>query len=469
MMRRRKAFLAVCLIMVAAISLLVPSTVMADKWQVDSDISAGGVQHQVDLTAEAGSTVSTSAQIVLDYQGGHHLLAGDPLNFTGSSPSLPAGYTVAPLTGNAPNPWNNGASPYIVGSSTITFTAPSVPDDYTYPVHYHDAIGYASNTLNGGDNFVIHLTVTPFIEQLVDMGIIDLVEWRHRDPCPETLTVDFHGVITTVPTTVDGVLCRDCYAHNPDELHLLFIESGTRVLDSQGNPVRLIEIAPADAPELPLNTVLVRQAYDFQPSGTTFDKQASLTLGYHLDDLPEDAERVLMAYHSAGATWNEIETKSTQVADIGTLTGTVGHFTVFATLAEVPAFEVSNLSVTPSRTKIGSFLTFAVRTGEQVEVSVDVANAGKHQAGAPVVLEMNGNKQGNHDVYLSPGESEQVVYTLAGNAPGRHVVAVEGLTGEFTTSLWINWALIIGLSATLAAVILLAVFGIRWYRRTHVA
>ena len=153
--------------------------------------------------------------------------------------------------------------------------------------------------------------------------------------CSETFTVDFDGRKTSVPATADGVLCRDCLAHSADELHSLFIESQTQVLDSQGNPVELIEVTPTDAPELPLNTVLVRQAYDFQPSGTTFDRQTTLTLGYHVDDLPDDAVRVLMAYHSADGGWTEIDTEATQLAEMATLEGLVNHFTVFATLAEV--------------------------------------------------------------------------------------------------------------------------------------
>ncbi|MGB2853179.1 MAG: hypothetical protein WBC55_01895, partial [Dehalococcoidia bacterium] len=175
------------------------------------------------------------------------------------------------------------------------------------------------------------------------------------------------------------------------------------------------------------------------------------------------------AYYGSEATWTEIDdVETTQVADIGSLTGFFNHLTIFATLAEVPevpGFEVSNLSVAPSRREIWSFLTFAVVTGEEAIVSVDVANIGNHEASHTVSLEVNDETKANHDVGLTPGQSKEVVFVLSDNESGRNVVVVEDLTGEFTHSLWINWALIIGLGAALVAIIVLAFFGVRWYLR----
>jgi len=283
--------------------------------------------------------------------------------------------------------------------------------------------------------------------------------------CPETFTVDFQGEITEVPMTGDGVLCANCEAPSPNGLHLLEIEKQTQVLDADGEPVTLVEIREVDSPPLPNHTFLVGDALDFTPSGLSFDKRASLTLGHTIPSLPNDAVRVAMAYHGSNGVWNEVKTDATQVADIASLTGDINHFTVFAILAEVPAFEVTNLSIAPSRTEIWPFLTFAVRTGAQAEVSVEVANTGKHEAAYGVTLQLDGETTANHETTLAPGEIEDVVFTLTDNPAGRHFVKVEELTGEFTHSLWINWALIIGLGAGLLIVILLAILGVWWYRR----
>jgi len=266
-----------------------------------------------------------------------------------------------------------------------------------------------------------------------------------------------------VPVTPDSVLCRDCSAPDPQDLHLLFIEKATQVLDENGDPLKLIVIRKTNAPAVPLYAVLVPDAFDFTPSGTTFSKLVRLTLGHAIQDVPDDALALLLAYFGDDGTWHEVATQDTQLASITELTGEVNHFTVFATLAEVPGFEVSNLATTPSRTKIWLFLTFAVRTGQRAQVSVDVNNVGAHDAGYSLILELNGEAAGNHDVYLAPGESTQVLFTLSDNPMGRHFVEVAGLTGEFTHSLWINWPLIIGLAATLVMLILMAFFGMRWY------
>jgi len=271
--------------------------------------------------------------------------------------------------------------------------------------------------------------------------------------------------------TTDGVLCGNCYSASPDGMHLFEIDRSTKVLDSNGDPVNLIDITEVHSPALPLYTVLVGNMYEFAPSGVTFDKQVRLTLGYNVDQLPADALRVLMAYYGSEAVWTEIEdVETTQVADIGTLTGFFNHLTIFATLAEVPGFEVSNLSVAPSRREIWPFLTFAVVTGEEAVVSVDVANVGNHEASHTVSLEVNGETKANREVNLTPWQSSEVAFALSDNEPGRHVVVVEDLTGEFTHSLlWVNWALIIGLGAALLIIIVLAFFGVRWYLRRAVA
>jgi len=272
--------------------------------------------------------------------------------------------------------------------------------------------------------------------------------------------------------TTDGVLCGNCYSASPDGMHLFEIDRSTKVLDSNGDPVNLIDITEVHSPALPPYTVLVGNMYEFAPSGVTFDKQVRLTLGYNVDQLPANALRVLMAYYGSEEVWTELETESTQVADIGTLTGFFNHLTIFATLAEVPEvprFEVNNLSVAPSRREIWPFLNFAVVTGEEAVVSVDVSNVGNYEASHTVILQVNGETKANHDVGLTPGQSSEVAFVLSDNEPGRHVVVVEGLTGEFTHSLWINWALIIGLGAALLIIIVLAFFGVRWYLRRAVA
>lgn len=262
--------------------------------------------------------------------------------------------------------------------------------------------------------------------------------------------------------TSDGRICEYCYAPDFDEMRILEIERGTQVLDSEGNVVTLIEIQEVETLYLPMGTELVGPAYDFTPSGISFDRPILITMDYLVSDLPGDLLSVTMAYLSSELVWEPIETQSSQLAELGSLTGTANHFTIFAILAQVPSFEVSDLSITTSRAEVWSFLTFAVRVGEQAEVSVDVTNNGGHEASHVIGLQVNGEMVASQEVTLSPGQSERVFFALPNNGSGDYEVVVGDLSGEFSSYLWINWWLIIGI---LAVIVLLGSFAVWRYRR----
>lgn len=276
------------------------------------------------------------------------------------------------------------------------------------------------------------------------------------------LTVDFLGEITRGPITYDGRLLDDLDAPSPDGMHLLELDSGTRTLDSDGEVVTLIEIIEVDAPPLLASTVLVGNAYDFGPSNSTFSQPVMLTLSYNVTDLPEDTLAVVMAYYSTEGVWIELETESPEVAEIGSLTGTTDHFTVFAMFAEVPSFELGDLSIAPSHSEIWAFPTFVVKTGEDALITINVANTGNREATYTATLQIDGEIRDTSQVTLVPGQSKLVVFTISDNEPGQHQVVVDGLSGEWTTSLWINWLLI---GIIIAALLLIVFFTVWSYRR----
>jgi hypothetical protein len=320
-------------------------------------------------------------------------------------------------------------------------------DSFTYQAH--DGTDYSENA-------TVIITVNP----VLDGGGGGGGGWV-GPACPSTLTVDFLGNITEASMKSNGRLCEDLDAPSPDGMHLLEIGEGTQTLDSQGDVVKLIEITEATPPSLPASTVIVGSAYNFSPSGITFSQPVNLTLGYNVGDLPEDTLALSMEYYSSEEGWVELESESSQVAEIGSLTGTTEHFTVFAILADLPSFEVSNLSITPSETDIWGFLAFAVRTGAEAVITIDVANNANHEASYTVSLQVNGEIRATQEITLVPGQSEQVVFTITGNEPGQYVIVVDDLSEEFTSSLRINWLLIIDIFLILALIGLLA----WWYRR----
>ena len=351
----------------------------------------------------------------------------------------------AVLVGNV----SNGAlTLYSNGSFIYTPNADfNGADTFTYKAY--DGIAYSGNA-------TVTITVNPVANGGGGGGGLSIgIGVRY-------LTVDFLGEITRGPITDDGRLMVDLDAPSPDGLHLLELDNGTKTVDSEGGVVTLIVIREIEAPPLPANTVLVGSAYDFGPSNITFSQPVRLTLSYNVTELPEDTLAVVMSYYGTEGAWVEMETESSQVAEIGSLTGITNHFTVFALFAEVTNFEVSDLSIDPSQREIWAFPTFLVRTGEEAFISINVSNNANREASYTATLWVDGEIRATREVTLTPGESKLVVFTVSGIEPGRHIIAVDGLSAEFTSSVWINWWLV---GIIIAALVLIVLFTVWSYRR----
>ena len=295
-------------------------------------------------------------------------------------------------------------------------------------------------------------------------------------------TVDFLGKITTVEASEDGRPLVDVLAYSPDNAHLLEIEAGTRASDSDGNAVTYITIRQTQVQQLPVNTVLADEAYNITPSGTTFDRSISLSLGLKVEDLPDEFISIGMAYLDPDLGWIHLNSVRNQVAGAESLTSVVDHFTVFAILVQIPeetpiatpttgpdtqpppaaaSFVLSNLSITTSESKTWKGLTFVARYGEDAEITLDVTNNGGQTGTYQVFLLLNGARVDTATVNVAPGETQHVVFNVTGNEPGIYTVQVGELSGEFESSSWINWWLMAGFAVALILLAWLAFFLIR--------
>jgi hypothetical protein len=140
----------------------------ADDVSIDNDITTNAADHSYTVSVAPGATVSTTAQVVVDYQGSNHLLAGSAIIVSQDSVTgglVPADLVVTPASGSVPAVWT-AASPKFGISSSVSFTAPTTPGTY------HTNIKYAPTTFTcapgnsgclssgTGDPFSINLTVT---------------------------------------------------------------------------------------------------------------------------------------------------------------------------------------------------------------------------------------------------------------------------------------------------------------------
>jgi uncharacterized repeat protein (TIGR01451 family) len=302
-------------------------------------------------------------------------------------------------------------------------------------------------------------------------------------------TVDFLGKITQERATSDGRPMKTIVATSPDGAHVLEIPQGTAARNASGGEVLLVVIRETASPQLPQNTVLIGSAYNFEPSGTTFDKPIKLTLAYDVNDLPERVRSVGTAYYLAVPGWTYLETESDIVAELGRLTSPVNHFTVFAVLAQVepeapvipppppttttqpqpsqppppppppppataPAsFTLSNLDIETSMQETFGVLTYVRRTGEAATVSVDVTNNGGQAGSYNVVLTVNGVERASQVVSLVPGQTLTLEFNLPSNETGTYDIEIGGLKGSFLSEMWINWWLIVATAALIALIV----------------
>jgi len=296
-------------------------------------------------------------------------------------------------------------------------------------------------------------------------------------------TVDFLGRITTVEASEDGRPLEDVVAYSPDNTHLLEIKAGTRATDSRGKAVTYIVIRRAEVQQLPQNVELAGGAYNITPSGTTFDRSISLSLGLKVEDLPDEFISIGMAYYDPALGWMHLNSVRNQVAGAESLTSAVDHFTVFAILVQIPeetpiatpttgpdsqlptpaaaSFVLSNLSITTSESKTWKGLTFVARYGEDAEITLDATNIGGQTGTYQVFLLLNGARVDTLTLNLAPGETQHVVFNVTGNEPGIYTVQVGELSGEFESSSWINWWLMAGFTAAFILLVWLSFFLIR--------
>ncbi len=293
--------------------------------------------------------------------------------------------------------------------------------------------------------------------------------------------------------------------YDPDDENFLTIDRGTPVICGDcvgcGSYPLLVEITEIeDFPPAPEGTEIIA-AYDCTGykgkkvcSHVTFGKPIVLLLRYDPDELPEGTSSVFIArYNSDLGMWEPLPPDTGRVAEVGEATGLISMFSTFAVVAELsppappepqpqptptppeptpppsPAhFVASDLKVVPSLEKIGIWnaLTFVVRMGESVTITVNVGNDGGQEGSYVANLNINGQTQDTKEITLHPGQGQELVFTTIENEPGHYVVQIGDLSGEFTTLLWVNWWLIGGLIAAFALLGWLAWY-YGYYRRKH--
>jgi hypothetical protein len=266
----------------------------------------------------------------------------------------------------------------------------------------------------------------------------------------------------------DGSILEPLAAPNPDRTHWFEMEQGTRALDDEENIITLIEIRVTDDPPIEGDEVIVGDTYIINPANVTFSKQVIFTLGYGVDELPEDVSSVTMSSYETVIGWIDLEAESNVVAGVGELSTSIEESGIFAIIAEVTpqnppaAFALDDLKINPWATKFWQPFTFLIRVGEHATVTIFITNLGGQEGTHVAHLMQNGTIVATYDIFLLPGQGRVTSFDISGIEPGDYTIEIGDWSADFSSTIWINWWLIAGLAAALAVIVWAA-----WYYGYH--
>jgi len=242
-----------------------------------------------------------------------------------------------------------------------------------------------------------------------------------------SITASVLGQSNSIQLSEMGVLENAVALSSADGKVKLNFKANTTI-DIQGESLTVTkEVSP---PSPPADIELV-DAYNFNPSNTTFNPALTLAFNYDPSGLPEGVtESGLFIAYWNGSDWAPMTT--TADSQDNSLTTQVSHLTIFAILgmkgeAAPPSpasFAVSNLKVSPS----------SVKPGEAVTITADVKNSGGSEGSYAAVLKINNVNEAETEAAVGAGETEKVAFIVTKGTAGAYNVSIDGQGGAFTVS-----------------------------------
>jgi hypothetical protein len=301
--------------------------------------------------------------------------------------------------------------------------------------------------------------------------------------------------VTNFPTAVNaqGVLSQDVYAWSNDNNVLVYIPADTTVLSSTGTALSQISITQmATPPPVPTGAGIIGLAYDFEPSGTTFNPAATIRFSYNPASLPtgvSPSSLQIAYYNTATSSWVTLTTTEVDTAN-HFIYAQISHFTSYAlTYGNVAVAQAQTTTTTTSvtttpiviaattpvvtttttttstpvvttTTPIGTTTTTPVttttttpvvtplpatfetsalsispseiNTGDTATIQATVTNSGDVSGTYTAVLKIDGNIESTKDLALTAGEAQNVVFSVSESTAGTYSVDVDGQTGTLT-------------------------------------
>ncbi|MFC1913289.1 hypothetical protein ACFLX7_03760 [Chloroflexota bacterium] len=113
--------------------------------------------------------------------------------------------------------------------------------------------------------------------------------------------------------------------------------------------------------------------------------------------------------------------KNLPLAASATLLLTLSILSCTSSLSQIAEVSVTNLSVTPAH----------IQTGEKVTITIDVANSGGLEGAYHIGLDINNIRYTARDMFVPPGSTESVTYSVIISEAGDYTATVDDLSQTF--------------------------------------
>ena len=282
-------------------------------------------------------------------------------------------------------------------------------------------------------------------------------------------TTSVNGVTdVTGVVNAQGVFTQDVNAYSDDNNVILHILSATNGLTVSGAPLTQISITHmATPPAFQTGAGMITPAYDFEPSGATFNQPATVTFNYDPTKIPAGVSATglqICYYDNTTSSWISVPAQGNT---FHTISAQITHFTAFAvTYGVEPLTQTTTTTTTTTNTTTTTIMptttttsqpvitttavvtpavaTFkansliinpsSVKPGATVTIYLTITNTSEVSGTDTVVLTVNNQAVDSKNVAIDGGASSVVTFNTQSNISGTFYVAVAGLNGNFTVT-----------------------------------
>jgi hypothetical protein len=230
-----------------------------------------------------------------------------------------------------------------------------------------------------------------------------------------------------------GVFSSEFFAKTWDGLLRLVFPIGSRGQTSEGWGLSYITLTPVPQVEqnlpIPEGAATIGLTYKLGPGGATFSPPITLTMLYKDEQIPpkiREQDLVITRWDAENEKWVALEDCAVD-GEQNTITASLSRFSIYTIMGYTPKpapaiFSLNTPKIIPSK----------ANPGQTIIISATVTNSGDSPGAYTATLKVNNSLVDNQKIILSAGASQDIVFSTLKEQPGKYIVDINGMSGEFT-------------------------------------